>query len=116
LNGDGKTDIILYNADLPLLRWRSVPNFTSVRLGRYTGHASADLTSITRTPGWPISGLVPERDLQLSISVLEPGLCDVVPEDVNGEGKGDIVLYNSAAGTEYTGLSNDDGTFAYTYS
>jgi hypothetical protein len=45
-----------------------------------------------------------------------PGYDYVIPEDVNGDGKTDIVLYNSLTGTEYTGLSNGDGTFTYTYS
>jgi hypothetical protein len=45
-----------------------------------------------------------------------PGYDNVIPEDVNGDGKTDIVLYNSTTGTEYTGLSNGDGTFDYTYS
>jgi hypothetical protein len=36
-------------------------------------------------------------------------------QDVNGDGKIDVVLYNSATGTEYTGISNANGTFAYTY-
>ena len=39
----------------------------------------------------------------------------MVPEDVNGDGKTDVVLYNSTTGTEYTGISNGDGTFNYTY-
>ena len=39
----------------------------------------------------------------------------VEPEDVSGDGKVDIVLYNSLDGTEYTGISNGNGTFAYTY-
>jgi hypothetical protein len=44
-----------------------------------------------------------------------PGYDWVVPEDVNGDGKMDVVLYNSFTGTEYTGISNGDGTFTYTY-
>jgi hypothetical protein len=39
----------------------------------------------------------------------------VEPEDVNGDGKVDVILYNSTTGTEYTGISNGDGTFNYTY-
>jgi hypothetical protein len=39
----------------------------------------------------------------------------VVPEDVDGDGKVDIILFNSADGTEYTGISNGNGTFNYTY-
>jgi hypothetical protein len=35
---------------------------------------------------------------------------------VNGDGKTDVILYNSTTGTEYTGISNGDGTFTYTYS
>jgi hypothetical protein len=35
---------------------------------------------------------------------------------VNGDGRTDVVLYNSADGTEYTGISTGDGTFSYTYS
>jgi hypothetical protein len=34
---------------------------------------------------------------------------------VNGDGKVDIILYDSATGTEYTGISNGNGTFSYTY-
>jgi len=40
----------------------------------------------------------------------------VVPEDVNGDGKMDVILYNRSTGTEYTGISNGDGTSSYTYS
>jgi hypothetical protein len=40
-----------------------------------------------------------------------PGYDNVIPEDVNGDGKTDNVLYDSATGTEYTGISNGDGTF-----
>ena len=36
---------------------------------------------------------------------------------MNGDGKMDIILYNSTTtGTEYTGISNGNGTFTYTYS
>jgi hypothetical protein len=34
---------------------------------------------------------------------------------VNGDGKIDIVLYNSLDGTEYTGISSGNGAFSYTY-
>jgi hypothetical protein len=44
-----------------------------------------------------------------------PGYDWVVPEDVNGDGKADVILYDSATGTQYTGISNGDGTFSYTY-
>ena len=44
------------------------------------------------------------------------GTPGAIPEDVNGDSKTDVVLYNSVTGTEYTGISNADGTFTYTYS
>lgn len=40
----------------------------------------------------------------------------MVPQDVNGDGKSDIILYNSTTGTEYTGISIGAGAFTYTYS
>jgi hypothetical protein len=43
------------------------------------------------------------------------GYDNVVAEDVNGDNKADVILYNSSTGTEYTGISNGDGTFTYTY-
>lgn len=49
------------------------------------------------------------------VANVKVGRRDVEPEDVNGDGKADIILYNSATGTEYTGISNGTGTFAYTY-
>jgi len=39
----------------------------------------------------------------------------VVPEDVNGDGKADIILYNSTTGTAYTAISNGSSGFTYTY-
>ena len=39
----------------------------------------------------------------------------LIPEDVNGDGKTDVVLYNSATGTEYTGISNGSGVAGFTY-
>ena len=39
----------------------------------------------------------------------------MIPEDVNGDGKVDVILYNNSTGTEYTGISNGNGTFSYTY-
>jgi hypothetical protein len=45
-----------------------------------------------------------------------PGYDTVVPQDLNGDGKIDIVLYNSTTGTEYSGLSNGSGGFSYSYS
>jgi hypothetical protein len=47
---------------------------------------------------------------------LSPGYDWVIPEDVNCDGKVDVILYNSTTGTEYTGISAGDGTFTYTYS
>ena len=40
----------------------------------------------------------------------------MIPEDVNCDGKADVILYNSTTGTEYTGLSNGNGSFTYTFS
>ena len=34
---------------------------------------------------------------------------------MNGDGKVDVILYNSATGTEYTGISNGSGGFTYQY-
>ena len=39
----------------------------------------------------------------------------IEPQDVNGDGRADVVLYNSATGTSYTGISNGSGGFTYTY-
>ena len=44
-----------------------------------------------------------------------PGYDAVEPQDANGDGKIDVVLYNSATGTQYTGISNGAGAFTYTY-
>jgi len=44
-----------------------------------------------------------------------PGYNNVVPEDVNGDGKVDVILYDSSTGTEYTGISNGNGSFSYIY-
>jgi len=40
----------------------------------------------------------------------------VEPQDANADGKSDVVLYNNATGTEYTGISNGSGGFTCKYS
>ena len=89
LNGDGKADIILYNATngnaatgisngsggftfTPLI---FSPGFTSVRLADYTGHATADVTVYNKNTAAAYFGTGNgDWNLQLPISVLESWL------------------------------------------
>jgi len=131
LNGDGYTDVILYNSSngnpatgisdgkgnlnfTPLL---FSPGFTSLRLADYTGDGKADLTLYNKNTAIGYFGTGDGAgNFTFQSLFWGPGYDFILAQDVNGDGKTDVVLYNSTDGTLYTGISNGDGTFHYTYS
>ena len=144
-NGDGKMDVFFYNSSngnsaagvsggangssfngftFTVFAGTISPNFTSVVVADFNGDGKADLalynanTAIAYLGTGTQSGSGP---VTFSFQSLfwSPYYDQVVAEDVNGDGKADVILYNSNgpanAGTEYTGISNGAGGFTYTY-
>jgi hypothetical protein len=105
---------------IPLL---FTPGFTAVNLGPFDGFQCPDLTLYDKNSGLAYFGSdVGEGNIEcrgtfnFKSLFWSPGYDNVVAEDVKGDGKGNVILYNSSTGTEYTAISNGDGTFTYTYS
>jgi len=90
VNGDGQPDLVVANS------CASSTNCKNGSLGVLLGNGDGTFNKAVKYP---------VGDFPLA----------VVIADVNGDGKMDVLLYNSTTGTEYTGISNGNGTFAYTY-
>jgi hypothetical protein len=134
LNGDGKADIILYDPGsgnaatgisngsggftfTPLL---FSPGFTSVRLADFTGDGKADVTLYNKDTAIGYFGTgTGTGTFNFQSLFWSPGYYTAEAQDVNGDGKADIVLYSGTYSDgkdfSYTGISNADGTFSYTY-
>jgi hypothetical protein len=112
LNGDGKPDVFLYNAQTGaaltgvnaggIFTWHAVQlnqGFTTLRIANnrlilYSSFAG-DAYIATPDSSWNYS---------LQPLPWGPGYHTVVTEDVDGDGFDDVILYNRDTGTSYTGL------------
>jgi hypothetical protein len=129
LNGDGKTDVVLYNSrtgtmyagiskgdgTFTYVFINSSPHFTYIRLADFTGDGNADLFFYRAGDGAKYLAVGDGTGVFTIIDAfsIDPGyyLADV--GDLNGDGRADLILYNSTNGQAVTAISNGAG-FTFT--
>ena len=121
LNGDGKSDLIWYNAQTGttyawLMNGTSIssygalltdPAWSVVATGDLNGDGKSDLIWYNAQTGTTYVWLMNGTSISSHGALLtDPAWNVVATGDLNGDGKSDLIWYNAATGTTYAWLMN----------